>query len=407
MTGYSVLSTAISGLTAAQRGMDITSQNITNSNTPGYSRQLVKLDSVAPSLVASFYTGGNSTVVGGVQLDAVVRVRDSFLESTRVQAGGSKAALDAQSGALTGIETLVNEPSDSSLSAGLSQFYASWSGLATSVSQSAAAASAAGTVVLQRGANVASQLNLVSAGLSSQWSTQQAQLTSTIDQLNNSTAALAQLNGQIVASSAGTGEPVNELLDKRDLLLRKIGELAGGVATIQSDGSATVAVGGATLVHHTQSTNLVVGGAQALADVAGSPPSISTASGVAVSVASGTAAGLMAAVSTDIPAIATQLDDTAAALISAVNQLHQGGFTLSGAAGGDFFSGTGANDIQVLPTSASQRNTGCTATSPRSSTQPSLSGKARGRLSTKPPPVMWASARTWSVRRSTSISSRT
>lgn len=354
MTGYSVLSTAVSGLTAAQRGMDITSQNITNSNTPGYSRQLVKLDSVAPSLVASFYTGGNSTVVGGVQLDAVVRVRDAFLEGTRVAAGSSKSALDAQSAALSGIETLVNEPSDSSLSAGLGKFYSSWSALATNVNSSAAAASAAGQVVLQQGANVASQLNLISGGLSAQWTTQQSSLTSTVGALNDAAKALASLNGQIVASSASTGQPVNELLDKRDLLIRKLGELGGGVASIQPDGTATVAVGGATIVHETSFTGLKVGGAGALSDVAANPPVIQTTSGSTISVSSGKAAGLMAAISIDIPAIATQLNDTAAALISAVNQVHSAGYTLDGDPGGDFFRGTDANDIGVVLTSTSQ-----------------------------------------------------
>ena len=35
-----LLNTSISGLLAFQRALDVTSHNITNANTPGYSRQL-------------------------------------------------------------------------------------------------------------------------------------------------------------------------------------------------------------------------------------------------------------------------------------------------------------------------------------------------------------------------------
>src|SRR5580700_5857514 len=53
----------------------------------------------------------------------------------------------------------------------------------------------------------------------------------------------------------------------------------------------------------------------------------------------------------------------------------------------------------ILPLAASHLNTGRTGTRSRSNETPSPSGNTRGILSTKPPPVMWASALTSLVSR--------
>lgn len=358
MTGYSVLSTALSGLAAAQRAMDVTSQNIVNANTPGYSRQLVRQSSVAPSLVANVWTGGNATTVGGVQLDHVVRVRDSFLEANRASAGGAKSALDAQTGALQGVETLITEPSDDGLQSNLDEFYASWGTLANT--GGGASTSAAGAVVIAKGQAVTAQLNTVATGITNQWNTSLGGLKSTIGAVNDAASQLAALNQQIVSNSDG-GDPVNELLDKRDQLVRTLGELAGGVASLQADGTASVAIGGATVVAGNQSVTLSVGGGSGLSDVATDPPTV-LANGTVIDPPAGTAAGLLAAVRTDLPQVMTQLDQTAVALRDAVNTVHGSGYTPAGAAAGDFFTGSSALTMSVVPTDASQLGTSSGAT---------------------------------------------
>ena len=391
MTGYSVLSTAISGLNAAQRGMDVTSQNIVNANTPGYSRQQVKLTSVAPSTVASFHTGGNATAVGGVQLESVARVRDAFLEATRAAAGGGKAALDAQTSALQGVESLVNEPSDASLQSTLDEFFASWQTLANTGGGNVS--SAAGSVVLQHGRSVASQLNTVAMGIHQQWSTSLANLRSTVGSLNDATSQLAALNQQIVANSSGNGQPVNELLDRRDQLVRQIAELGGGVATVQSNGTATVSIGGTSVVYGNQSVTLSVGGGGGLSDVPTDPPRV-LAGAITVQVSSGKAAGLLAAVGTDLPGIADGLDATARAVRDAVNAVHTAGFTPAGDAGADFFAGTGALDLSVLPTDPAELATASAAgvvdaANPQRMADLSEDGDARGVLGGPGPLEQW------------------
>ena len=70
--------------------MDATGQNVVNANTPGYSRQRVLLSSVGAPATSTFHTG-SSTPIGGVKIDAVSRIRDSFIEATRAAAGSRQA----------------------------------------------------------------------------------------------------------------------------------------------------------------------------------------------------------------------------------------------------------------------------------------------------------------------------
>ena len=63
------------------------------------------------------------------------------------------------------------------------------------------------------------------------------------------------------------------------------------------------------------------------------PPTI-TWSGTAVPVESGQAAGLLAALRTDLPDLHAQLDGVATSLRDVVNGAHTAGFTLAGAPGG-------------------------------------------------------------------------
>ncbi len=67
MTGFSSLNTAVTGLYAAQRAMDVTGQNIVNANTPGYSRQRAALTEIGSATSSSLFTG-NGANNGGVNV---------------------------------------------------------------------------------------------------------------------------------------------------------------------------------------------------------------------------------------------------------------------------------------------------------------------------------------------------
>jgi flagellar hook-associated protein 1 FlgK len=346
VSGFSSLNTAVTGLAAAQRALDIAGQNIVNANTPGYSRQRVTLVSAGGATTATFHSG-NDANFGGVAVEDITRIRDVFLEATRAAAGARQAALTLQANASTSAQTLLAEPGDTGLQAAIDGFFRSWQDLASSPTNTSN-----GSVVIQNGQKVASQLQYVGFGLSAEWDNAHANLVNVVAQANEAAAELAELNGQI-ASGTVAGRPVNELMDKRDLLVRKLGELVGGNAVPGPDNTVSVTVNGISIVSGTSSQVFTLSGANDLGNASASPPTIMWDS-TPVPVESGSAAGLLAILRTDLPDLRVGVDAVATSLRDAVNTVFATGFTLTGESGELFFDGTDSTNLTVVPTSPAQ-----------------------------------------------------
>jgi flagellar hook-associated protein 1 FlgK len=351
MSGFSTLNTAISGLYAAQRGIDVTAQNVANANTEGYSRQRVQFGSVGQTTAAHFYTGNNAAVLAGVQVEGVYRIRDAFLEAARVNAGATMNALGSQRTTLSRAEGLLNEPGANGIQTSLDTFFNSWQDLATT-SGDATKTAAAGAVVLQNAKALTAQMKFVATGISENWDDASGQLQNVVGQVNRAATDLAQVNQRIIEGTV-SGRPVAELLDRRDQLVRTIGELTGARAVPAHDGTVNVLVGGITLVGGGRAEQFTVAGATSLLTAETDPPRIMFGD-VQVPVGGGTAAGLLSSLGTDLPQFNNQMNDVALALRDVVNIQHQAGYTLDGDAAGDFFGGSNASDLTVVPTDGSQ-----------------------------------------------------
>jgi flagellar hook-associated protein 1 FlgK len=348
MSGFSTMNTAISGLMASQRALDVTGQNVVNANTPGYSRQRVQVSSIAGAPSTNFHTGNAQSTIGGVKVDTIERIRDVFLENTRVAAGASMEAVKAQTSALQGAEQLLSEPGDGGLQSVIDDFYNAWHDLAQKPTDPGA-----GAVVIQSGKTVAAQLSFISTGIQDRWETARNELETTVAQLNQAASDLAKVNQKIREGNV-VGRPVNELLDQRDTLVRTLGELAGGKPSVTTDdGMASVSVNGLNLVTGNRAEQFALTGATTLASALSDPPTVTFGTNQ-VSVASGKAAGLLAALRTDLPNVSAQLDGVANTLRDVVNQVHSQGFTTAGAPAGDFFDGVGAANLSVVPAQTSE-----------------------------------------------------
>ena len=77
MTGlFGTFNIAKRGINTSQATIDVTSHNISNSNTVGYSRQRAKIVTSRPMTG----TAGYGQVGTGSQVQAIERVRDGFLD---------------------------------------------------------------------------------------------------------------------------------------------------------------------------------------------------------------------------------------------------------------------------------------------------------------------------------------
>src|ERR1700709_849054 len=88
-------------LNANQLGINVTGQNISNVNTPGYTRRHVQL-------VESSTTNINGHAIGtGVTVAGVQDFRDRFIESRLQTETGIAGRLSARRDSLSGVETAL------------------------------------------------------------------------------------------------------------------------------------------------------------------------------------------------------------------------------------------------------------------------------------------------------------
>ena len=330
---------AASGLNAARYGLSVVSQNIANADTPGYTRQSSVQATVGTGNVAAIHTTHTTTdTLGGVTVTGTQRSDDPVLDA-RVRSEHARGALaSTTSGTFSDIESLFPEPSDDGLGGQLGDFWSAWSSVATDPGTSATRG-----VLLQKANTVVATLHTMSSSLSDVVTQTSADLDADMATANTTAAQLADLNGQIAIGTA-TGTNVNSLLDKRDQLLDTLSSTVGATATLAPNGTATVTVGGQTLVSGTTAASMA-------ADPSTHQVSVS---GTAVTLSASSAAARVTALTTTLPGYQSQLDAVANSLKSMVNSVQGSGYDLNGAAGTDMFSGSGAAGITVAITDPSK-----------------------------------------------------
>ncbi len=302
---------ALSAVRAAQLGLQTTSNNVANAQTPGYTRQRVALRS-------SFSRPELGGLVGtGVTVADIGRVRDQMAD-VRVRNGSSTlAALEVRAELLGFTEVALDEP-EGGLSAELSVLWDSFDALSLSPSDPAARSAVLGTLegTATKFRDLANRFNELEdiAGDT---------LSSLVSTANDILADVAALNESIVANA---GRP-SDLMDQRDRLLDELSSMLG-TNVIQSDnGGVRVTLNGISLVADTEVLPL---------SFDANTSAITSQGGIALD-PGGEAKGLQQYMLTDIAGFQTALDDMAIDLTTALNATHAGGFSQSGP-GGDLLT---------------------------------------------------------------------
>src|SRR5580765_5976491 len=127
------IQTALRGLLAQQRALDLTGHNIANVGTDGYSRQQVVL-TASPS----FMEPGVGALGTGVDVADYRRMRDAMVDVQLRAETMKKGYAEASQQGLSQIEAAVGEPSDSGISSLLGRYWSSWQDLANNPESMAA-----------------------------------------------------------------------------------------------------------------------------------------------------------------------------------------------------------------------------------------------------------------------------
>lgn len=214
---FSIFNTATRGMVAQQNAINVTSHNIANANTEGFSRQRVDLQTTRPFGMPSLTNAAEPGQMGtGVQVAAIQRVRDSFLDYQVRTETSVKGQYETREKYLSEIEGIFNEPGDTGVSSLIGKFFDSWQTLSQQPQSSNAR-----TVVVQQTAALTDALNHTAVQLDKLKENAQLEMKNSVFELNNMLSQIDQLNQQIISVKVSGNSP-NDLQDKRDLLLDKL-----------------------------------------------------------------------------------------------------------------------------------------------------------------------------------------
>jgi flagellar hook-associated protein 1 len=311
VSDFAGLRLALTALDAQRRGVEVSAQNVANANTEGYSRQRVDLESIGSPAVPAFWSRFEGHG-GGVKVADVERFRDAFMEIRAALEHGSMASLSQNATSMQALERLFNEPTDLGVAKQLSDFWGAWDDVANHPEDAAAR-----NQLLQRAETLARTINAISSQMTQLQADTTAELRGTVVEINALSSQIADLNRTIKANTIA-GIPVNELLDKRDLLANRLAEVSGGTVRSFEYNQANVVLNGTALVSSNNSYSLEV-------DTSGPSVAIRWADTSAIaSVTSGKAGGQLTAINTTIPAYRSRLDSVVTTLRDDLNPLHGG-----------------------------------------------------------------------------------
>lgn len=214
---FSTFNIAKRGMSVQQKSIDVTSHNISNANTPGYSRQVARIETSRPY---GGVTMGSSTQPGqlgtGSQIRSIERVRDTFLDYQVRNESSVLGKYVVRDNFLYEVESIFNEPSDTGISNLIGKFFDSFQELSKQPNSSNSR-----TVAAQQTLALTDALNTTYTQLEKLKANTQSMLKSTVTEVNSLLNQIDQLNQEIISVTVANNTP-NDLMDKRDLLLDEL-----------------------------------------------------------------------------------------------------------------------------------------------------------------------------------------
>jgi len=230
--GFQGLEMARQALSAQQSALYTTGNNIANANTEGYTRQRVNFEAENAYPVASRNAPEIAGQIGtGVEAGSVQRIRNQFLDTQYRSQNTLAGYWETKADALSRMENILNEPSDTGLSASMDQFWQSLQDLSANPTNDGARA-----VVAQRGQAMAETFNYLSESLQTIRGDLKDELDVTIENANTIIEQIDGINEQVQQLEV-TGYTANNLYDERDRLIDELSNMMNIDVSYNSDDS--------------------------------------------------------------------------------------------------------------------------------------------------------------------------
>ena len=307
------LQIGLSGILTAQRAMLITSHNISNANTKGYTRQSSVLAARNPVSTSA------GTLGQGVELVKIIRHKDDYLNSRLRDISSSIGSASTKSQYLRELETVFNETSESSLNNALSSFFKGINDLSLNPENMSAR-----STFLENANTLTDTFRRIVNELDQMKTFIKQSIENKLSDINTITTNIANINRQIAAlETKGIGS--NDLLDKREALLHDLSKLTHITVNKQNNGMVDVLTPGGALVSGTNVKKLTFD-----VDTSGTLSITDSEKVTKYTFKTGEIKALQDFYNTTIVSYDKKLDNLASGIIKDVNRIHSEGVGLSG-----------------------------------------------------------------------------
>lgn len=320
MSLTSNLYTAYSGMQVSQTGLTVTTNNLMNVDTAGYSRQLLQTSSVMVCDPYEIYHTGN-----GVKVQSIQQASNQF---TRNNLRDNLTALgysDVQSQLYGQVELVFGDVQGYNMVTAVDDFFGAWQELSKYPDDMATRSMvySSGVSMCDFYAEVYEQLDTMKHDLGSE-------IFIAVDQVNALTQQIAELNETL------SDQPSLELMDLREKCIDELSMLIPIETVYQNDGTIDIITSGSVLVNGCNAQTL-----EATAKPPEGLPELTFESGATASFESGEIAAMMTMISPEaegsIQALQADLNLAWTTIVEGVNDVHETGIGLDGSTSVPFF----------------------------------------------------------------------
>lgn len=237
--------TAVSGLTANQKALEVTGHNVANLGTPGFARQSAVMVSAPVRRYVNWY------LEMGTDVQQIRQIRHIFNDNIYRTESNNLGYWESRSKAITDLQSILGEPIQKGFQVALNNFWDSFQELSKSPESLTVRA-----LVKQRADSLTHYLNQLGTQINKLQNDLNTEIKLRIDEVNDITEKIAALNVKIMSAEAAGNLP-NDYYDQRNELCDRLARLVKIETWETSDGSMDIIVGGYFLVSKGEQTDLI------------------------------------------------------------------------------------------------------------------------------------------------------
>jgi len=337
---WSMMDVGRRSLANSQTALQTTAHNIANKSTEGYSRQ--RVDMVTNEPVGE----GRLRLGMGARASQVNRTNNEYLEKQIEHEGNQLGYQSSKSEMLGRVEQVYNEQVNKGLNHSLGNFFNSFRELSNNPESLATR-----TQVKESAEYLAKDFNRVNGQLKEIQNDADFRISLKVEEINQTTREIASLNQKIQTVELN-GTPANDERDRRDLLVKQLGEKVSIKSAEGKDGQLAISVAGTGVLvsGHSQRDLMVAatpgrdGKREGNLDVFYKSTENSTPVNITKQIKGGELGGLIEVRDAVVNDFIGGMDELAYKLAEEVNMAHVQGYDRSGRTGNVFFETSPGQD---------------------------------------------------------------